>query len=323
MKDFFRLLKDTISQWLKNEPFQQSAIIAYYTLFSLPSLLVIVIGIAGYFFGKSAVQGQIIEQLEEVLGTETAESIEGLITNVSLQEETTVAIIISIGILVFASTGAFFQLKKSMNKIWRVREKRANVIMMIINRGISLGLVVIIGLMMTVALVATTLATALGDYISAYLPDLSLPMVNIFNFLFLYVFIGFLFTLVYKFLPDIKIQWRTTIIGALITTLLFLIAVFALGIYFGKSQPTSVYGGASSVILIMLWVYYSCLVLFLGAEFTVQYALFKNVDIKPNQFSEPAYIQEIKELKNRKLFLSDKQVLHELIDKEEEKNNSV
>lgn len=318
MKKLIRLIKDTYTQWMKNEPFQQSAIIAYYTLFSLPSLLVIVITIAGYFFGKSNVQQKIIDQLSELIGPESATSIEKIIANVNVHNGSTLAIIISSGILIFGATGAFFQLKKAMNKIWSVREKKSNIFMMILDRGISLGMILVIGFMLVLSLVITTLVTALGEYISTYAPELTSTAINLFNFLFFYIFITFLFAGVFKILPDIKVRWKVTLIGASVTTLLFLAAEYGISIYFGKSDPTSVYGGASSVVLIMLWIYYSCLILFFGAEFTVQYAIMKKEKFGPNRFSEPAIIQELEELKAKKIHLKErKELLQELAIEEE------
>lgn len=297
MKVYIDLLKKTVTQWLKNNPFQQSAAIAYYTLFSLPSLLVIIISTAGYFFGRSNVQNRIINQLGEFIGMDAAESIEGIISNVTIENSSMLTILISFGTLVFGATGAFFQLKKAMNVIWSVREKKSNVIMMLINRMISLGMVLVIGFMLVVSLVVNTVITAMGDYLSQFAPDISAVGLQVVNFLLSYLFIGCLFAAIFKWLPDIKIRWRATFVGASFTTVLFLIAVYGLGLYFGTSNPTSIFGGASSVILIMLWIFYSCLILFLGAEFTVQYALFKNYKIGLNRFGEPAIIQKLEELK--------------------------
>lgn len=311
MKDYLRFIIKTIKQWLKNNPFQQSAIIAYYTLFSLPGLLVIVISIAGYFFGKSNVQDRIIHQLGEFIGVEAAESIERLISNVNIESSSSLMILVSIGSLAFGATGAFFQLKKAMNSIWNVREKKSSILMMIINRMISLGIVLVIGFMLMISLILNTVVTVLAEYVGQFAPSLSEFGLGVINFSLSFLFITCLFAAIFKLLPDIKIQWKVTFIGASFTTILFLVAVYGLGIYFGKSNPTSVFGGASSIILVMLWVYYSCLILFLGAEFTVQYALFKNYKIGLNRFGEPAIFQKMEELKEEKLIYEEQEVLFE------------
>lgn len=313
MKKLFTLFKDTTMRWMKNEPFERSATIAYYTLFSFPSLLVVIISVAGYFFGRSEVQAEIIDSLGEVIGQDTADSVEKMIANVSVEDGSTTAIIISIGVLVFGATGAFFQLKKTMNKIWSVREKKSNIMMMILDRLISLGMILSIGFMMVASLIITTLVTSFGKYIEAYAPELSTWGLNIFNFLFSYVFIWVLFSAIFKILPDVQLKWRAAFVGGSVTTVLFLIAEYGLSFYFGQSDPTSVYGSASSVILLMLWIYYTCLILFFGAEFTVQYCLAKGYKVKTNKFSEPAFIQDIEDLKNQQMYTDEqKRLLHEI-----------
>lgn len=313
VKNYIKLFSKTIKQWLKDDAFQQSAVIAYYTLFSLPSLLVIVISIAGYFYGKSNIQDEIMEEIGRFIGMETAQSLGGIVSNVNVHYSSTLAIVISVLILFFGATGAFFQLKKAMNKIWGVRTIKANILQVVFDRLISLGMVLTIGFMMVISLVVTTVVTALGQYIGEFAPQLTSAALKGFNFLFSYIFIGFLFAAVFKLLPDIKIRWKVTFIGASITTVLFLVAEYGISVYLSTSDPTSVFGGASSVILIMLWVYYSCLIMFFGAEFTVQYAIYKKENISPNRFSEPAFIQEIKELKEKKLHLKERQkILDEL-----------
>ncbi len=316
MKKYFDLFIKTGKQWIKNDPFQQSAVIAYYTLFSLPSLMVMIISVAGYFFGKSNVQDQIIRQMGEIMGEKTAGTIESLISNAEVQEGSQIAFLISVGVLIFGATGAFFQLKKAMNKIWKVRLKKANPLMTVLNRLISLGLILVIGFMLVASLLITTLVNALGDYIREYAPQLTSTALNGFNLLFSFTFIVLLFAAIFKILPDVKIRWKATFVGAAITTILFLVAEYGLGIYFGKSNPTSVFGGASSVILIMLWIYYSCLVLFFGAEFTLQYSLFKGYGIQLNRLSEPAIIQDLKDLKEERIFLKESQVMLEEIHNE-------
>lgn len=302
LKTTFQLFKDTIQRWIKNDPFQRSASIAYYTLFSIPSLLMIIITVAGYFFGKSQVQDEIIESLSEVVGLEAAESVEKMIVNVNVEGETTIALTISIGVILFAASGAFFQLKKAMNKIWAVREKKSEVLMMILDRLISLGMIFSIGFMMVASLIITTLVTYLGKYVSDFAPGLSTVSLNIFNFIFSYVFIWFLFSAIFKILPDVKLKWRYALVGGSVTTVLFLLAEYGLSFYFNKSDPTSVFGGASSVILLMLWIFYTCLILFFGAEFTVQYTLLKKAKVKTNQFSEPDFVQDLDDLLNQKMY---------------------
>jgi len=320
MKKYVRLLKSTYESWMKNDAFEQSAVIAYYTIFSLPSLLVVIIAIAGYFFGKSTVQGEIIDQLSMVIGESSAASLEKMISNVNVDDGSMLGLAVSIGVLIFGATGAFFKLKKSMNKIWGVREKKSGILIMLLDRAISMGMIFLIGLLIITSFVITAVITMLGDFIEIYAPALTSGVLKLFNLGFSWLLLTFLFAAVFKLLPDIKLRWRIAFTGATLTTVLFLLAEFGLNIYFSKSNPTSVFGGASSVILIMLWIYYFCLILFLGAEFTVQYALFKNEKIKPNRFSEPAFIQSLDELKKDKIYMEERKKLMEGMKFEEDED---
>ncbi|MDQ7918505.1 YihY/virulence factor BrkB family protein [Mesonia sp. MT50] len=300
MKEKLLVLRKTYQNWMNNEPFQHSAVVAYYTLFSLPSLLLIITWIAGYFFKRSNVEQKLIAQISDITGPETADSIQSMIGSAVIEEGNFMTLIISIGVLVFGATGAFFQLKKAMNNIWSVRPKNDNIKGIILDRIISLGMIFVIGFLMLISLVVSTLISYLSDYISVYAPKITSYGVGVLNFILSYIFIGFLFASIIRLLPDIKIKWKTTFIGASLTTLLFLIGKYLLGFYFSESDPASAYGGASSVVLILLWVYYSCLILFFGAEFTVQYALYKNEDIVPSNLAEPAYYQELEELEEKR-----------------------
>jgi len=322
MRKLIRLFKNTYKRWAKNEPFERSASIAYYTLFSFPSLLVIIIAVAGYFFDQSQVQDEIIESLAQVVGTDTADSVEKMIVNVNIQEGSAVALMISIGVIVFGATGAFFQLKKAMNKIWAVREKKSNIMMMILDRLISLGMVLSIGFMMVASLIVTTIVTSLGNLVADYAPGISAVSLNLFNLLFSYAFIWILFSAIFKILPDVQLKWRYAFVGGSVTTVFFLMAEYGLSYYFKQSDPTSVYGSASSVILLMLWIYYTCLILFFGAEFTVQYTLFKGEKIQTNQFSEPAFIQDLEDLKNQRMYTKEqKRILKEIAEEVAEEDS--
>lgn len=326
LKTFFELLKKTFVSWNSNDPFAQSAIIAYYTLFSLPSLLIIVVSIAGYFFGNDAVQGKITAQIGDFIGNDAAMAIEKMISSAALTNNSTLAIIFGVSMLLFGATGVFFQLKKAMNNIWSVAARKDTFLVMILDRLISFGMVLVIGFLMLMTLLISALIKILSNYIKSFAPVFSSITLEVFNFLISFLFITALFAAIFKLLPDIKIRWKVTLLGAALTTILFLIGEFLISFYFGKSNPGSVYGGASSVVLILLWVNYTCLILFFGAEFTVQYAFHIKEQITPNQFSEPAIYQEMEKLRIKKEKIDeDQKVLESLksnFDYEEESKSS-
>lgn len=305
IKVFWSLIKKTFGSWNSNDPWAESAIIAYYTLFSLPSLLIIVVSIAGYFFGREAVQGRLNTQITDFIGADAALAVENMISSAAINENSTWAIIFGIAMLLFGATGVFFRLKIAMNKIWNVAAKKETFLRMIIDRLISFGMVLAIGFLLLLSLVISAAVQIVGEYIGGIAPTATKIGLHVLNYLLSFFLITALFGAIFKLLPDIKIRLKITIYGAALTTVLFLIGEFLMGFYFGRSNPGSVYGGASSIVLILLWVNYTCLIMFFGAEFTVQYALYKNERIRPNKFSEPAIFKELEKLENKNVKLRE------------------
>lgn len=267
------LTKQTYTEWNNDEPWRQSAVVAYYAIFSLPALLIIVITIAGQFFGEAAVQGRLSQEIGNAIGPSAAEEIETMISNAHQSEQSTFATIAGIATLIFGATGVFYQLQQSLNNVWEVMAKKdAGIKKLVMDRVSSFGVILVIGFLMLISLLLTTALTALSNFIQQHLPDYLLYVFYVVNFLVSFGIITLLFAMIYKILPDVDIEWRTVWVGAAVTALLFIIGKFALGIYFGKANPASAYGAAGSLILILLWTSYSCLILFFGAEFTQVYA---------------------------------------------------
>lgn len=310
---FLKLLKKSYFSWEKNGAYARSATIAYYALFSLPSLLIIVVSIAGYFYGREAVQGRITGEIGNFIGNDTANAVEAMIENAALNQDSTLTIIFGLSMLIFGATGVFFQLKIAMNNIWNVAAKKTNFLRLVLDRVISLGMIFVLGLLLLIAMVISTLLKMVAGEVENIFPNVTEFMVEVANYSLSFLFITTLFAAIFKLLPDIKIRLRTTYVGAALTTVLFLIGETIISFYFGQSSPGSVYGGASSVVLILLWVYFTCLILFFGAEFTVQYALLRKEKVVPNRFGEPAIYQEMAKLEERKMELKDeKRILDKL-----------
>lgn len=310
---FLKLTKLTYFSWNRNEPWARSATIAYYALFSLPSLLIIVVTVAGYVWGKEAVQGRITQQIEDFIGLEAAKAIEGMIANAALDQTSTWAVVFGFAFLIFGATGVFFQLKAAMNNIWNIAVKKNTVKRIVINRIISLGMVFVLGLLLLISLIISALIKAVKDYVASIEPVISVFVLEVLNFALSFTIITSLFAAIFKWLPDVKLRWKTTYLGAMLTTCLFLLAEYLIGFYFGQSNPGSIYGGASSVVLILLWVYYTCLIVFFGAEFTVQYALHKKDKVEPNEYAEPAIYQELERLEEKRgQLIDEKRILDTL-----------
>ena len=267
------LLKQTASEWMEDDAPSLGAALAYYTVFSLAPLMTIAIAIAGFFFGKEAAQGQIFDELRVLLGEEGGKAVEEMVQSASAQPTAgVVATIVSVIILLFGASGVFGQLQSSLNAIWGVKPKPGRgVLGMIKDRLLSFGFTLVVGFLLLVSLLLTAGIALLANWVGGLMPGSEI-IAQILNLVFSLVMITLLFAMIFKFLPDAKIAWHDVWIGAFLTAVLFTIGKFALGIYLGKSGVASSYGAAGSLIVLLLWVYYSSQILFFGAEFTQVYA---------------------------------------------------
>ena len=286
-KDILSVFKTAYSEWNAKDPFRQSAVIAYYSIFSIPGLLVLIIAIAGYFFGNENVNQNLIDQIGSTIGQESAIQIKEMLENSTREKSTVWGSIIGISILLLGATGVFVELQKTLNMIWNVKLKAQNSYwLMLKSRLFSFGLILSIAFLLTISLVITTALVAMGNWIKVDASQILLSIFEILNFVISLIIISLLFAMIFKILPDAKIHWKHVWLGALVTGILFTIGKTALSYYFGKAQPASVYGAAGSIILILLWVSYSSMILFFGAEFTAAYAKKYSGIIAPNELAK-------------------------------------
>jgi membrane protein len=286
LKSMASLLKETFTQWINRDPFRNSTVIAYYTIFSLPGLLIIIINLAGYFFEQQAVSNEINQQVRALVGSKAAQDVQAIVSNAGQSEGFTLSSVISLATLLFGATGVFYQLQQTLNVMWEVKpQPKRKLLKLAMDRLFSFGLILVVGFLLLVSLVLSTVLSMISNWVAAYFSD-SLNIV--FRLLDISVSLGvitLLFAAIYKFLPDAEIEWRDVWIGALVTSLLFVLAKFALGLYFAYSDPGSAYGAAGSIILIMLWVSYAGMILFFGAEFTRVYARHHGRRIVPSDYA--------------------------------------
>ena len=276
------LLRDSFYAWLDDNVQRLGAALAYYTVFSLAPLLIIVIAIAGLAFGQEAAQGQIMSQIEGLLGEEGAKATQAMIENARQPTAGLVAGLLGIIMLVFGATGAFAQLQDALNTIWGVTPKPGRGVLGILqDRLFSFMLVIGIGFLLLVSLVLSAALAALGKFFGYLLP-VPEAILHIVNFVLSFGVITLLFAMMYKILPDVKIGWSDVWIGAAMTALLFSVGKFLIGLYLGKSGVASAYGAAGSLVVILLWVYYSSQILLFGAEFTFVYANKYGSHIEPS-----------------------------------------
>lgn len=313
LKQIWGLIKNTFQAWNEDEPFRQSAIIAYYSIFALPGLLLIVVTIAGAFFGEEAVKGEISNQVGSMIGNQTAKDVEKLLANTQESGSTTIATIIGIATLIFGATGVFFQLQQSLNEMWGVKARAEKQFAKLIkDRVSSFGMILVIGFLLLISLLLSAGVTALSKWMTSMLPDYLVIVFRILDFLLSFGIVTLLFAMIYKVLPDVEIRWTDVWIGAIVTSFLFVLGKTALSLYFTYSDPASTYGAAGSFILILLWVSYSSLILFFGAEFTYIYAIKYGSGIRPSKHA--VMIKEVKASPERK-----KEILKESEEKEKEK----
>lgn len=284
VKHILRAFRSAFKEWYAKDPFRESAVIAYYAIFSLPGLLVLVISMAGYFFGKEAVSGHIYSQVHGLMGDEPAKQIQDMIAKASDIDKTLWATVIGIATIIVGATGVFAQFQKSLNTIWEVKAdaSKEGLWSIIVVRLFSFGLIISISFILLVSLVLTTILAAVGEWIHARLPEYLMIIFHVLNFVLSLVIIASLFAAMFKFLPDAKVKWRNVWIGSMVTALLFVLGKSALGFYFGLSNPGEGYGPAGSVILILLWVSYTSMIVFFGAEFTRAYADQTEDKIRPS-----------------------------------------
>lgn len=286
LKSMASLLKETFTQWINRDPFRNSTVIAYYTIFSLPGLLIIIINLAGYFFEQQVVSNEINQQVRALVGSKAAQDVQAIVSNAGQSEGFTLSSVISLATLLFGATGVFYQLQQTLNVMWEVKpQPKRKLLKLAMDRLFSFGLILVVGFLLLVSLVLSTVLSMISNWVAAYFSD-SLNIV--FRLLDISVSLGvitLLFAAIYKFLPDAEIEWRDVWIGALVTSLLFVLAKFALGLYFAYSDPGSAYGAAGSIILIMLWVSYAGMILFFGAEFTRVYARHHGRRIVPSDYA--------------------------------------
>lgn len=274
IKDVPKLLVSTYKSWDKSEPFQLSAIVAYYAILSLPALVVIILNVVGSVWGRDIVQGELLDEITKALGQQTAESIRLMMVDRGDEETSIFTTIIGVGTLLYGATGVFYQLQDALDKIWELPEdERAKGILGILkNRAKGFGFILIIGFLLLISFVLTSALSTFSNRLALFLPEALLEGMFIIDFLLSLFFIYFLFAALFKYLPSVRVRWRAVRVGAGMTAFLFVVGKYLLALYFSEMQPGSTYGAAGSIILVMLWVSYSSLILFFGAHFTKVYA---------------------------------------------------
>ncbi len=287
LKAFVELARSSASEWSEDNASRLSAALAYYTIFSLAPLLVIIMAIVGLVLGREQAGGQVAQQLESVLGPQMASALQGIAQSAQSPGSGIVAGAIGFIVLIVGASGVFYELHSSLNTIWEVQRKSAKGIMGVIKTRLSSFLIIfVVGLLLLVALALSAAISAFGQYFSGTIPGMSYLLQGA-NFVLSFVVIGLLFAIIYKMLPDANIRWSDVWVGAGVTSLLFVIGKLLIGLYLGKSTVASPYGAAGSLVILLAFIYYSAQIFFLGAEFTQIYANKFGSRIVPAEEGQP------------------------------------
>jgi membrane protein len=270
-KAIWLLARDAASGWLKHQASRTGAALAFYTVFSLAPVLTLSIAIAGFFFGESAARGEIVAQIGGLIGPQGAELVQSVLQNANRAGNGSIATVVSVITLILGANTALAELKSGLDQTWNVPpERRSGFWYMIRTRLLSVGLILALGFLLLVSLVISAAVAALERF---WRGEIVIDaMLGWLNFLFAFALVAILFATIYKVLPSVKIAWRDVTIGSVVTALLFTAGKFAIGVYIGNSGLASTYGAAGSVVLLLLWVYYSAQILLYGAEFTRAFA---------------------------------------------------
>lgn len=288
MKIKLEIFKNAFKAWWSKDPFRESAIIAYYSIFSLPGLLVVIVTLAGYFFGKDAVNTHIAGQITSAFGKDSAEQMLKMIEQASESKNSILATIIGVITIIVGATGVFAQFQKSLNNIWEVKavQSKSGIWKLVRARVFSFGLIVSIAFLLLISLMVSTLLSAFGTWLSTNYSELAFILLRILNFVLSLFILSVLFALMFKIFPDAEIKWKHVWMGSVLTALLFEIGKFLLSIYFGKANPASGYGTAGTIVLVLLWTSYSSMIVFFGAEFTRAYANLYSGKVPPSEIAK-------------------------------------
>jgi membrane protein len=267
-REAIMLFRLATERWLEDRAPSMGAALAYYTVFSLAPILILVIAVAGLAFGRQAAEGALFGEIAGLVGTESAGAVQAMLRSAGDTKSGLIATAVSLGTLVFAATGVFGELQAALNLIWKSQPPKSMPVWNLVKvRLLSLSLIIAIGFLLLVSLVASAALTAFGDYLDRILPGLPV-ILRVVHLALAFAFTTLFFGMVFKILPDARVQWRDVWLGAAISSFLFTVGKYLIGLYIGSSSVASAYGAAGTLVVILVWVYYSAQILLFGAECT-------------------------------------------------------
>ncbi len=273
-KDLWHVVLGAGSAFSQDKALKYSGSLAYSTIFALSPLLVLIISVASIFYPEKAeVQNKLFGEISAMVGPDTALQLQQLIEKSAVSGKSTISLVISIVILLIGASAIFTEIQDTLNIIWRVRPKpKKGIQKMLINRVLSFSMIISLGFLLVVSLIINGVVAVISERLKMYFPDITVILVLAFNILLTFLIISFLFGIIFKFLPDVKISWKDVRVGAITTALLFMLGRYLIGLYMELAGTGSTFGAAGSLIVILTWVYYTAAILYFGAEFTQVYA---------------------------------------------------
>lgn len=294
---FLKVLYKTIKKFLDDEPLEYASSIAFYTIFSLPAILMIAVYVASITFDDELVRQNLIAQIQKLMGQQSANAVNKVLNNVNNVGDNLWTQIFGIGVLIFSGTTVFVTLQNGLNRIWKIRPKsNKEAISFLINRLLSLAMVISIGFLLLVSLVIDTLVAALNNFITELLSGYAYIIIAAVNTGISISIVALIFAMIFKYLPDAKVKWRDVWMGAFVTTILFTLGKFLIGFYLSQSPISTTYGAAGSLVLLLVWVYYSSIILLFGAEFTYVFSIERGEKVVPKSHAIIVKQVELNEL---------------------------
>lgn len=283
-KDYPQILKETFNAFMNDRGLKLSAALAYYTIFSLAPMLIVLLSVGGIFYGQDALQGKVFSEINDFIGNEAAAQIQSMLQKLQLSGKSNIAAFTGVVTLIIGASGIFIEIQDSINLIWRVKAvPKKGWLKLIINRVLSLSMIASLGFILIVSLLINSLVLVFSDVLMRFLPDFTLIFIDVVNLGITFLVLMTLFAIIYKVLPDVEITWKQVKSGAFFTALLFMLGKYLIGLYIQYAAVGDIYGAAGTVVVIAVWVYYSAAILFFGAEFTWAYAKIRGDIIKPSK----------------------------------------
>jgi membrane protein len=286
LKNYWQILKDTVQGFSDDKVLKLSASLAYYTVFSMGPLLVVIISFCGIFLKREAIEGRIYKILNDFVGSDTAHQLQEIIRNAAIDNKGTIAAVIGIITLFIGATSVFAEIQDSINSIWGLKPKpKIGWLKMLKNRFLSFSIVVSLGFLLLVSLTVTAVIEGINARLQAAYPDIAVIVFYIINIVMTLGISMLIFAVIFKVLPDAKIKWRDVFAGSIATAILFLLGKFLISLYISQTKIGSTYGAAGSLVVLLVWIYYSSVILYVGAEFTKAYAVMYGSAIKPSSYA--------------------------------------